>query len=59
VEFPLYNLDLSSFVSGQIPTGGEGIDLHYDLYGIVNHYGSLHFGHYTSIVKNFQENKWY
>ena len=36
-----------------------GIDLHYDLYAMINHYGSLHFGHYTSIVKNLQENKWY
>lgn len=26
---------------------------------MINHFGSLHFGHYISIVKNFQENKWY
>ena len=36
-----------------------GLDLHYDLYGIINHFGSLHFGHYTSLIKNLQENKWY
>jgi len=36
-----------------------GIDQSYDLYGIINHYGSLHFGHYISIVKNLSDNKWY
>jgi len=24
----------------------------YDLYGVINHYGSMNFGHYTSFVKN-------
>lgn len=24
----------------------------YDLYGVVNHYGSMSFGHYTAYVKN-------
>ena len=56
VEFPLYNLDMGAFVGDRQE---EGVDMRYDLYGVVNHYGSLHFGHYISIVKNAQENKWY
>jgi ubiquitin C-terminal hydrolase len=60
VEFPLYNLDLSTFVTDQQKFLEEqGVNLKYDLYGIVNHYGSLSFGHYVSIVKNLEENKWY
>ena len=59
VEFPLYNLDLSSFVGDQTMIKNLGIDLNYDLYGIINHFGSLHFGHYTSTIRNLQENKWY
>ena len=60
VESPLYNLDLSTFVTDQQKFLEEqGINLKYDLYGIVNHYGSLSFGHYVSIVKNLEENKWY
>jgi len=60
VEFPLYNLDLSPFVTDQQKFLEEqGVNLKYDLYGIVNHYGSLSFGHYVSIVKNLEENKWY
>ena len=31
----------------------------YDLYAIINHYGTLHFGHYVSLVKNQQDSKWY
>jgi ubiquitin C-terminal hydrolase len=33
--------------------------MQYDLYGIINHYGSLSFGHYISTIKNFDENQWY
>jgi len=28
----------------------------YDLYGVINHYGSMNFGHYTSFCKN--DNTW-
>jgi len=31
----------------------------YNLHGIVNHYGSLGFGHYVSFVKNQFDEKWY
>jgi ubiquitin carboxyl-terminal hydrolase 4/11/15 len=59
VEFPFYNLDLSSFMSSEGTTASDSICMQYDLYGIINHYGSLGFGHYISTIKNFDENQWY
>lgn len=35
------------------------IDPMYNLHGIVNHYGTLGFGHYVSFVKNEFDEKWY
>jgi len=26
---------------------------------MINHYGNLSFGHYISVVKNFNDGKWY
>ena len=43
ITYPLYDLDL------------EGKK--YDLYGVINHYGSINSGHYTAIVKN-KEKEW-
>ena len=31
----------------------------YNLHGIVNHFGTLGFGHYISYTKNPFDNKWY
>ena len=31
----------------------------YDLSGIINHYGSLTFGHYTATVKNPYDGQWF
>ena len=31
----------------------------YDLYGVVNHHGSLYGGHYTAYCLNFLDHKWY
>jgi ubiquitin carboxyl-terminal hydrolase 4/11/15 len=31
----------------------------YDLYGVVNHYGSMGAGHYTAYCQNFLNKKWY
>jgi len=59
VEFPLYNLDVSTFVTDHEYLTQMGIEQKYDLYAMINHYGSLSFGHYISIVKNFQDLKWY
>ena len=35
----------------------EGISTKYDLYGVTNHFGSLHGGHYTAFGKN--DGSWY
>jgi ubiquitin C-terminal hydrolase len=35
----------------------EGKKLIYNCYGVINHYGSMHFGHYTAYAKN--NGKWY
>ena len=44
VDFPVSSLDMSDFVVG----GGCNEDLKYDLYGVVDHMGSLGGGHYTA-----------
>ena len=31
----------------------------YELFGVVNHYGNLGFGHYTAYAKNWEDQKWY
>ncbi len=31
----------------------------YDLYGVVNHTGSVSFGHYTAYCKNYKTGEWY
>lgn len=59
VEFPLYNLDLSSFVTDQDYLKSSGIEQSYDLYAMINHYGSLSYGHYISVVKDQDKNTWF
>ena len=39
-------------------TDAEGISTKYDLYGVVNHFGSLNGGHYTAHCKN-PDGNWY
>jgi ubiquitin C-terminal hydrolase len=53
VTFPLENLDLSEYV-----TGYKKESYIYDLYGICNHSGGTHGGHYTAFIKN-ANGKWY
>ena len=48
VTYPLYDLDLSSCV----PFKDESTCYMYDLYGVVNHFGTMGGGHYTATVKN-------
>ena len=43
IAYPLYNLEL------------EGNK--YDLYGVINHYGSINSGHYTCIIKKKDKKK--
>ena len=52
IEFPLDNLNLSRYVKGY-----NSNSFIYELYGICNHYGSIHGGHYSSFVKN-ASNQW-
>jgi ubiquitin carboxyl-terminal hydrolase 8 len=53
IDFPLENLNLSDYVIGYNKDSYV-----YDLYGVCNHGGSVHGGHYTSFVKNANE-QWY
>jgi ubiquitin carboxyl-terminal hydrolase 8 len=52
VQFPMDNLDLSKYVRGY-----NSQSYKYDLYGICNHIGGVMGGHYTSFVRN-SENQW-
>ena len=47
VDFPIENLNLSSYVVGYTPE-----IYNYDLFGVCNHIGTTMGGHYTSFVKN-------
>ena len=53
INFPLTDLDLSSYIKGYNKNSYK-----YDLYGIINHSGSLLGGHYWSYIKN-ADDKWY
>ena len=53
VTFPLSDLDLSNYIVGY-----KKESYIYDLYGICNHSGNVHGGHYTAFVKNAND-KWY
>jgi ubiquitin C-terminal hydrolase len=53
IDFPLDNLDLTNYVIGY-----KKKSYIYELYGICNHSGGVHGGHYTCYVKNANE-KWY
>ena len=59
VEFPIYNLDLSNYVQDFKFLASQDISCQYDLMGVINHYGSLTYGHYVSICKNPYDNQWY
>ncbi len=60
VTFPLDGLDMSkhcastqsednSFVQDNVPA-------EYDLFGVINHYGRMGFGHYTAFARRWDEN---
>lgn len=59
VEFPLNNLDLSNFMQDHQFLKANDISTQYDLCGVINHYGSLTYGHYVSNVKNPYNHRWY
>eukprot|EP00803_Ostreobium_quekettii_P004679 evm.model.scf_1805EXC.1 EVM.evm.TU.scf_1805EXC.1 scf_1805EXC:11972-19110(-) len=53
VEFPIEGLDMSPYVA--IKQDTEPV---YDLYAVLNHYGSVRMGHYTAYCQHFN-GKWY
>ena len=53
IDTPLDNLDLSKYILGYNKKSYV-----YELYGVTNHMGGPHGGHYTAHVKN-ANNKWY
>ena len=54
IQFPLYDLDLEPYISFPEPNQCYK----YDLYAVVNHFGTLNGGHYTSFVKNQLSGEW-
>ena len=52
VNFPIKNFSLFNYVIG--PNKNTAI---YDLYGVVEHFGGLQYGHYIAKCKNFEH--WY
>jgi hypothetical protein len=59
VEFPLHNLDMAPYLQDTRFMQSIGASTKYNLTGIINHYGSLTYGHYISVVKNPFSGKWY
>ena len=53
VNVPLNDLNLDQFVEGY-----HGQSNRYDLFGVCNHLGGIHGGHYTAHVRN-ANNHWY
>ena len=51
INYDITNLDLRKYVIG--PERSSAV---YDLYGVVEHMGSLRFGHYTALCKTAQGN---
>lgn len=57
INFPLNNLDMSEYISPYNKKNNDNFK--YELYGVVQQYGSLNGGHYISCCKNAINNKWY
>ncbi|KAL4445628.1 hypothetical protein ABPG74_006179 [Tetrahymena malaccensis] len=57
VSFPVTDFDVSQFI--QSSTDNSVKNSRYELFGIVNHSGSLSGGHYTSESLNPYDGKWY
>ena len=52
VDFPLDNLDLSPFTAHCADNRQDKLSQTYSLFGVVNHFGSAGFGHYTAYVRD-------
>ncbi|XP_017888347.1 ubiquitin carboxyl-terminal hydrolase Usp2-like isoform X3 [Ceratina calcarata] len=53
VDFPLTGLDLSAFAGPRVP------GCTYNLYGVANHSGTTHSGHYTAYCKHPYSGEWH
>ncbi|XP_050492888.1 uncharacterized protein LOC126874644 isoform X4 [Bombus huntii] len=53
VDFPLTGLDLSAFAAPRVP------GCTYNLYGVANHSGTTHSGHYTAYCKHPYSGEWH
>ena len=56
VDFPITNLDMRQYIVG--PESKSPEPIFYDLYGISNHMGGLHGGHYTAYAYNHVHQSW-
>ena len=54
VNYPLYDYDVSECV----PFKDTNTCYLYDLYGVVNHFGTMSGGHYTATIKNERTQEW-
>jgi len=52
IAFP-HDLDLTNYCCGYKPSNNQ-----YELFGVCNHFGSIHKGHYTNFVKSYDD-EWY
>nr|APO15833.1 ubiquitin-conjugating enzyme E2 [Sesuvium portulacastrum] len=55
VNFPIHDLDLTKYIANKDNSEPQL----YELYALINHYGSMGSGHYTAHIKLLEENKWY
>lgn len=57
IDFPLDDLDLQDYISPHNRSPRDQTT--YELYGVVQQFGSLGGGHYTACCRNSINNKWY
>ena len=58
ISFPITNLNISQYIHTTNSLSSPSIST-YNLYSIINHYGNLSNGHYTSTSLHFPSNTWY
>ena len=62
IDFPIDELNMGPYLKCIFfinLANKNKIPLIYDLYGVVNHFGSMGGGHYTAYCKNFLNGRWY
>ena len=56
MDYPTEGLDMRPFVPS---LNNHPEPVYYDLYGVVNHFGSLNGGHYTATCLNAPSQTWF